>query len=665
MYVVDRLRLPWTGTGEKGTKTWRPKTVLRKLSQRLPSPMRRTVTSLGRALVLSYRVGLLGRVVFIGVTGSTGKTTTKELIHTILSSCFTGHKSRANDNLAVHETIYKVRPGHAYCVQEIAAAIGGQRVALERPLALIRPRIGVVTNIGTDHISAFGSMEEIAAEKGKLIAMLPKDGVAILNADDPNVLAMRSRFQGKTVTYGLSPEATVRAENIASAWPERLSFDIVYEGRSHRIQTQLCGRHWAPCVLAAVSVGLEMGLPIADAAQALNRAMPNKRRMEPVSGTREVTFIRDDIKASLNSIPPALEFMKDARASRKIIVIGTISDYSGNSETVYKRVAKSALEAADMVIFVGPKASKCSKVKNTLRGKSLWTFASVAQARDHLAQVLRAGDLVLLKASERADRFEPLYALIDSSDPDGRNSVPDLAVTSEKAALPMSGTHTLHPHALDAAEARSASMEASNDGPAMMFIIGLGNPEAEFQKSPHNVGHHALDELARFFGVGWSSYPDALLASTIWNGAKLCLVKPMIPVNQTGAVLLNLANEFRFGPDECLLVHDDMDLPLGAVRVRAKGSDGGHRGVRSVLQAFGSASITRVKIGVGRPAGQDSAAQYVLSPFSPKDSMTVSRVCGEVAGDIIPREVMKWLHNQRLTSPSKDIARSQPVERGA
>ncbi|MGO4526450.1 aminoacyl-tRNA hydrolase [Microvirga sp. 2MCAF35] len=650
MYVVNRLRLSWIGAGEGHAKAWRPKNIFRKLSRTLPSPIRSTVTSLGRACVLFYRVGLLSRVVFIGVTGSTGKTTTKDLIHAILSTCFTGHKSRANDNLAVHETIYHVRPDHSYCVQEIAAAIGGHRVALERPLALVRPRIGVVTNIGTDHIGAFGSIEEIAAEKGKLVALLPKDGVAILNADDPNVLAMRSRFEGRTVTYGLSPDAIVRAENIDSTWPNRLAFDCLHDGVRHRIQTQLCGKHWVSCVLAAVSVGLEMRVPIEAAAHAVSRVTPNKRRMEPVSGTRGITFIRDDIKASLNSIPPALEFMKDARASRKIIVIGTISDYSGNSETIYKRVAKSALEAADIVIFVGPKASKCSKVKNTLRGNALWIFASVAQARDHLAKVLHAGDLVLLKASERADRFDLLYSLMDNPDPASLGAATDNGVMSEAATMPARRAHTLHPDALSAVGATSVSMDAPSEDPGMMFIIGLGNPEAEFSQSPHNIGHHALDELARFFGVEWISYPDALMASTIWNGAKLCLVKPMMPVNQTGAVLLNLATEFHFGPDECILVHDDMDLPLGGVRVRSKGSDGGHRGVRSVLQAFGSASITRVKIGVGRPAEQDSAAKYVLSPFSPKDSLTVSRVCAEVAGELIPREVTKWLQSQRATS---------------
>ena len=130
-------------------------------------------------------------------------------------------------------TILRVKPDDEFCVLEIAAAIRGERIPLERPLTLVKPSIGVVTNIGTDHISAFGSVEAIAAEKSKLIAALPSHGIAILNADDPNVLAMRSRCAGRVITYGLAPEAMVRAENVNAAWPERLSFTVCFDGQSH------------------------------------------------------------------------------------------------------------------------------------------------------------------------------------------------------------------------------------------------------------------------------------------------------------------------------------------------------------------------------------------------------------------------------------------------
>ena len=137
-----------------------------------------------------------------------------------------------------------------------------------------KPRIGVVTNIGSDHISAFGSVEAIAAEKGKLIAALPSDGIAILNADDPNVLAMRSRCAGRVITYGLAPEAMVRAENVNAAWPERLSFTVCFDGQSQPVHTQLPGAHLVHCALAAVAVGLAMGVPLTVAAQAIQRVPP-------------------------------------------------------------------------------------------------------------------------------------------------------------------------------------------------------------------------------------------------------------------------------------------------------------------------------------------------------------------------------------------------------
>jgi UDP-N-acetylmuramyl pentapeptide synthase len=324
-----------------------------------------------RSLALAYRVPLLGGVTFVGVTGSTGKTTTKDLIHAILSSRLPGWKSEGNDNIVVYRTIFGTSPWHAYCVQEIAAAIGGKRIALERPLSLVRPRIGVVTNIGTDHLSAFGSVEEIAAEKGKLVAALPEAGTAILNADDPNVLAMGSRCRGRIVTYGLALGATIRAENVSCHWPDRLSFDVLYDGQREIVRTQLCGTHWVHCVLAAIGVALEMGIPLAAAARSVETVEPSERRMEPVTRPDGVTFIRDDVKAPLWSLRPAFEFMGSASASRKIIVLGTISDYARGSYQAYRDVAKQALEVADLVLFVGPKASKSQRAKTHPKGDAL------------------------------------------------------------------------------------------------------------------------------------------------------------------------------------------------------------------------------------------------------------------------------------------------------
>jgi UDP-N-acetylmuramyl pentapeptide synthase len=193
----------------------------------------------------------------------------------------------------------------------------------------------------------------------------------------------------------------VRAVNIRSSWPDRLSFTVVHGTESQLIQTQLCGAHWVYAVLSAIAVGITAGMRLPAIAEALQRVEPFRRRLSPVE-RNGITFVRDDWKASLGTIPAALRFMKDARAARKIVVIGTISDY-GNSNVlgrrIYPSLAAEALESADHVVFIGPQTSKCLKARRHADDQALQAFFSMEHARDYLLQLLRPGDLVLLKGS--------------------------------------------------------------------------------------------------------------------------------------------------------------------------------------------------------------------------------------------------------------------------
>jgi UDP-N-acetylmuramyl pentapeptide synthase len=222
----------------------------------------------------------------------------------------------------------------------------------------------------------------------------------VLNVDDPHVLAMQARCAGQVLTYdGLGPEAMVRVEHIRASWPERLAFTIRYAGEFHMVRTQLCGAHWMPCVLAALAVGITLGVPLATAVQAVHTVPPFKERMSPVSRPDRVTFIEDDAKAPLWSIPPVLIFMQEAKARQKVVVVGTISDYSGNSDRTYVAVARQALAVADHVVFVGSRASKCLKARCHPQDTALQTFYAVEAASEYLHDLLQSGDLVLLKGS--------------------------------------------------------------------------------------------------------------------------------------------------------------------------------------------------------------------------------------------------------------------------
>jgi UDP-N-acetylmuramoyl-tripeptide--D-alanyl-D-alanine ligase len=256
-------------------------------------------------LAKTYRLtlGAFGTFCCIGVTGSCGKTTTKDLIAAILATQARGQRTNKLHKIpeSVARTIFTIRPWHRFCVHELS---GHKPGTMAESVDLFRPDIGVVTHVGCDHYRAYRSKEAIAAEKGTLVESLPADGIAVLNADDPYVLAMRARTRARVVTYGLSPAAMVRGESVTSAWPERLSLTVGYEGKKVRINTQLLGEHWASSVLAAVATGVARGVTLAKCARAVERVAPVEGRLSPHETSDGITFVRDDWKAPYGQSRP-------------------------------------------------------------------------------------------------------------------------------------------------------------------------------------------------------------------------------------------------------------------------------------------------------------------------------------------------------------------------
>lgn len=570
-----------------------------------------------RAVPGSYRLMLLatrlyrptlGRVCFVGVTGSGGKTTTKELIALVLArrGPVTKTPSTLNELGEVALTILRTRPWHRACVLEAAAAHRGPG-SVGRIVALARPRIGVVTNVRSDHIHAFGSLEAIAQEKGELVAALPADGVAVLNADDPRVLGMAARCRARVVTYGLGEAAALRARDVTAAWPDRLAFTVEHETGSVRVQTRLCGEMWLTPLLAALASGLAMGIPLAEAVAALAHAEPMPGRMQPLLREDGVSIVADYWKASLWTIGPALEFVAAARARRKVVVLGTLSDYVGDSGRKYVEVARDALRAADHVCFVGPRATQALRARRGAADGGLRAFASVDAALAHLRALLQPGDLVLVKGSGMADGLGALVRGL---------------MAEQGAAAP-------------AAPVPAATMGAPPGGAEARGVIGFGNPGAQLEGTPHNVGWVVLDRVADQLGAAWTMDDRAAVARVEREGATVYLIKPLAGVNVAGSVLASLVRRLGVAPEACVLVHDDVNLEIGAVRERLRGGDGGHQGVRSVLHAFQTDLIARVKVGVGSPPDRAALREYVLTPFAPDQRPAVDRACEEAVGRVL------------------------------
>jgi UDP-N-acetylmuramoyl-tripeptide--D-alanyl-D-alanine ligase len=343
----------------------------------------------------------LGPVRFIGVTGSCAKTTTTELIAAILAQEGRVRKgSHENTVPYLAKTILGTRPGDRFCVSEVSAHGPG---AMDEAVRLMRFHIAVVTRIGRDHYSSFRNLESTAAEKGKLVEAIPAHGAAVLNADDPRVMAMGRRTRARVITYGRSAQAEVRAENVSCIWPQRMSLDVCTQGRRHRVQTRLLGEHWTCSILAAVSTGLAAGVPLEVAIRAVEGFDPLPHRMSPHPAPGGVTFVCDTWKAPLWSMATCLDFMRQARAERKIIVIGWVCDTSKGFADRYKAILEQALDAADKIAFVGEHAS--AALRGRSQGDRVVAFGTLRELHAFLRAYLRPGDLVLLKGTGNQDHL--------------------------------------------------------------------------------------------------------------------------------------------------------------------------------------------------------------------------------------------------------------------
>ena len=166
-------------------------------------------------------------------------------------------------------------------------------------------------------------------------------------------------------------------------------------------------------------------------------------------------------------------------------------------------------------------------------------------------------------------------------------------------------------------------------------VVGLGNPGPEYRDTRHNVGQRVVEHLARTVHRPFAREGHAMVARGQWRGESLYLIKPISFMNVSGPVVAASLRRLGCGPGDMVLVYDDLDLPLGTVRLRMKGSHGGHNGVRSVIEALGTLDIRRVKVGIGRPEEKSQVSDHVLEPFEPLEYEVVDRAVAEAADRVL------------------------------
>ena len=352
----------------------------------------------------------------VGVTGSAGKTTTKEAIAHVLASRFRVLKSEGNFNnhFGLPLMLLKLQPEQEIAVIEMGMSHAGEIAALAK---IAHPDIGVVTVVAPVHLEYFNSIADIARAKYELIESLPHHGTAILNADDEYVSQFGRDFKGKVIFYGTQRPSDIRAEHIESRGADGSVFDLVVNGHRERAELRLVGAHNIHNALAAAAVGVERGIPLSEVIASLATLRPAEKRGQVVQ-VGNIKVVND----CYNSNPKALEAMVDALATmpakRRIVVAGEMLELGPTGEQMHRASGKHIADAKiDVLVGVRGLAEPMVEAARAA-GMRAEFVATPEQAGEWLAREAKDGDVVLLKASrgvklERA--LEKWKALAGSS----------------------------------------------------------------------------------------------------------------------------------------------------------------------------------------------------------------------------------------------------------
>ncbi len=360
-------------------------------------------------------VDALPALTIAGITGSVGKTTTKDLAAQLierLGPTVAPHGSY-NNEIGHPLTVLRVTEETRYLVLELSARGAGHIAEL---CQIAPPRLGAVLCVGHAHTGEFGGLAEVARAKGELPAALPPDGVALLNADDPLVLAMAERTAARVVTFGTHPRATVRADGVTVGGDGRAGFTLVTPAGTAVVKLRLLGAHNVVNALAAAALAVELGMGVADVADGLSAATNrSKWRMEVTERADGVTVINDAYNSNPEAVAAALAALATVAGGRRAFaVLGHMNELGDESEQWHERAGGLAAQAGVTgLIVVGEEAASMlsgAKAERSWHGE-LIGVPDAASAVAALGNLLAPGDVVLIKASRAAGLEHVAFAL--------------------------------------------------------------------------------------------------------------------------------------------------------------------------------------------------------------------------------------------------------------
>lgn len=336
----------------------------------------------------------------IGITGSVGKSSTKEAMAALLGYKFRVLKNKGNMNneIGLPLTLLSLNESHQAAVLEMGFYVPGE---IDLLCNIAKPRIGVVTNVGTVHAERAGDIESIALGKSELVKALPAspDGLAVLNNDDPHVRAMADSTTARVLTFGFTQEADLWADDIHSNGLSGIRFNAHYEGKFHPIASELLGKHSVYNLLSAIAVALELGFNWDEIETAL-RCQEMVQRVRVFTSHTGALVVDDSYNASPTSTIAALELL-DELEGKKIAVLGDMLELGKYEAEGHTQVGRKAALVAKKIVLVGPRSILTRDIilDTGFPVEDVRWFADSTEAAQFLQTELKLGQTVLVKGS--------------------------------------------------------------------------------------------------------------------------------------------------------------------------------------------------------------------------------------------------------------------------
>jgi UDP-N-acetylmuramoyl-tripeptide--D-alanyl-D-alanine ligase len=340
----------------------------------------------------------------VALTGSNGKTTTKEMIAACLETTFPVLKTKGNLNnlIGVPLTLLTLTEKERVAVLEMGMNVPGE---IRRLTEIAEPDVGLITNIQKVHLEGLGSLERLKEEKGELFRRMRRDGTILVNQDDPRVMELANHYPGQKITFGTEHPAEVMAKEIRLGGEGGTSFTLILEEEAMEIHLPLLGRHFVPDALSAVAIACLFGVEVRQIKEALENFQPFPMRMEVVRLKGGKTLINDAYNASPYSTELALETLAEAKGEgRAIAVLGDMLELGSFTKEAHEQIGKKVSELSiDLLFALGEEASTVvqSAIRHGFPMKSARMVENHSEAISLLREMIEDGDWILVKGSRR------------------------------------------------------------------------------------------------------------------------------------------------------------------------------------------------------------------------------------------------------------------------